>query len=133
MIKLLNRLLKENFDINFGRHHNRVGYYATMCKTHDYCTSPSQDGWDSAGHGFTLEEALVEAEAIAKGQQSQTKHNPDVFGVTMIIRKETEGVYVQTYEINGDETDLVGEDFEPNGDTVWLDEKDSEIEPPANL
>ena len=51
----------------------------------------------------------------------------------MIIRKETEGVYVQTYEINGDETDLIEEDFEPNGDTVWLDENDTEIEPPANL
>ena len=51
----------------------------------------------------------------------------------MIIRKETEGVHVQTYEINGDETDLVGVDFEPNGDTIWLDENDNEIEPPVNL
>jgi len=51
----------------------------------------------------------------------------------MIIRQETEGVWIKTYEINGDETDLVGEDFEPSGDTTWLDEKDNEIEPPANL
>lgn len=51
----------------------------------------------------------------------------------MIIRKETEGVWIQRYEINGDECDLVEEDFEPQGDTVWLDEGDNEIEPPGNL
>lgn len=51
----------------------------------------------------------------------------------MIIRKESEGVYIQTYEINGDETDLVGEDFEPSDDTIWFDENDNEIEAPVNL
>jgi len=51
----------------------------------------------------------------------------------MIIRKTTEGVYIQTYEINGDECDLVDEGFEPSGDTTWFDENDNEIEPPANL
>ena len=147
MFKLIYRLLAENFDINIGQHHNRVGYYATMRKSYDSCEHCSPpivaDNWDFAGHGHTLEVALLEAEAIAKGQQDQTKRKPDSFrgtaiipqdtGAPMIIRQETEGVWIKTYEINGDETDLIEEDFEPSGETVWLDDQDNEIEPPANL
>jgi len=51
----------------------------------------------------------------------------------MIIRKEIEGVWIQTYEISGDECDLVDEEFEPSGDTTWFDEGGNEIEPPRNL
>jgi len=82
MNELLDKLLEENFDINFGRHHNCVGYYATMCKSYDSCEHVADD-WDFAGHGHTLECALLEAEAIAKGQQDQTKRKPDSFRSTV--------------------------------------------------
>ena len=90
MSKLLQRLLDENFDINFGRHHYRVGYYATMRKNYGCCDSPIVDGWDSAGHGHTLVGALLEAEAIAKGQQDQTKRKLDSFRSRPLFLKTLE-------------------------------------------
>ncbi len=121
-MKHIDRLLEEGFDINIGPHNGCTGYFAEVTKDR------LKDLWFSCGHGFTGEEALLNGELIAKGQEPNKRYDSKDFD-TMIIKKVVHGAWVQTYEIKGSESELVDEDFEAGDIVEYFDENDKEMSP----
>lgn len=80
----IDRLLDEGFDLCIGPHYGRAGFYATVFRMHetrvcDECEAPDINDWDGSGHGFTPEEALANAEAVAKTGEPETYYGSDKF------------------------------------------------------
>ena len=96
------RLLKEGFEVRIGSHvDNRNGYFVGV--TENECIADDDDGWDSVGHGFTVEEALINAELVAKGQEPKMKYSLSNFD---------EGDWEDDYDWEDfDEDDDYGDDY----------------------
>lgn len=78
------RLVDEGFDLCLGPHYGLPGFYATVFTMHDTrvcdeCEAPDVNDWEGSGHGWTLEEALANAEKIAKTGEPETYYGSDKF------------------------------------------------------
>lgn len=78
------RLIEDGFNIDLGPHTDMRGYYATVfihseTPVCDKCEAPHINDWDQAGHGWSLHEALINAEKIAKTGKAETHYEPDKF------------------------------------------------------
>lgn len=82
--RCVSRLLGEDFNVTVGPHDGYTGYFATVFKNDDKeCGVRSQSvrlgPWDRAGHGYSMMEALKNAELIAKGQEPKKNYRLEDF------------------------------------------------------
>jgi hypothetical protein len=70
----ISRLLKEGYSVDIGEHRMSKGFYVTVYPSDDElcteCESCCPQSWTESGHGWTILEALVAAEAVTKGLAS---------------------------------------------------------------
>ena len=76
--QIVERLIKEGYAADMGAHRGSCkGFYATVYLPDEdpceECESSCPTSWEKSGHGWTLLEALKNAEMIAKGAASSAR------------------------------------------------------------